>query len=869
MKTTKQMLILLLVVCALAGVVSTLGFAASGEEFIDTGQEESAETDTEESELQTLETSKAVITMESGIATDNAEQPAAETETEDDTYSAKNYVNYYLMLGDSEYLPLAEAIPYVYTEADHDNYEQLVFSAMDWNKLSAETQAEVDAVLTEADGMTYLELLQEAVFYTLDAEGGVVGAACYAVRYDEDMNILEASGKADGIAVAAIIRDAGLSEVITTERPMLLTGRVTQFSRQIKRRILHGMKKCVVLNSRACYNVEEFWHTKSVRASIEKTTLTGKMGERKMSAIITSQVAEAKNQIHIITGKSVTDDRAFCHMLLRYIFGYDFIDQLDLVTDGANDGGIDFLAFDEEDSKVIVCQSKYTSSLSFEQIITELSKMYSTVQNFKSAHTGSYNDRLKKALQNVLDRLPDENIDNIEYNIFTTAPLDVNKIMRKTSNIQHEFPADAVTIYTADQIEKEIQKAQTQLPTVKYAKIKLDQAKNYLRYESDDLTGIQCNVLSTSIIQLYNKYAGGGLFDLNIRKYIKNKLVDSAITRTLDSDRENFWFLNNGIIIACTDFDVDGDTVSLTDFSIVNGGQTTTLLGTYKGTNAKEFYVPCKIVATKDRNRAAHFYTKIAEATNSQKPIYPRDLKSNAPEMLRLQKWLEQDGIYLEIKRGNKARGTYKYSIKNDEFGQILLSFAHQQPGTSRSGKKKIFDTPAIYDKIFKVNYDKESEKKGFVKDLIKLNSRYTEIEKEYKISGLTPEETEILKNGKYTIFALMGVCYRLSNNDISEEEILNTPKSIANIPFEYGAVLSNYHDDDLDEKLKRIVKYIVAILADSYKNAFNNGQTTSVSNYMKTDQRYYNDIAPKFVQAVQMLLIGKELKTCIDIFKR
>ena len=213
---------MLLFVCLL--IMSHMALAAqegagSSEELADTS---------EKTESQTLEASEAVITMESGIATaPETEEDTAETvedteDAEDDTYSAKNYVNYYLMPGDSEYLPLDEAVPYVYTEADHDNYEQLVFSAMDWNKLTAETQAEVDAVLTEAAGMTYLELLQEAVFYTLDAEGGVVGAACYAVRYDEDMNILEASGKADGIAVAAVIRDAGLSDVITTERPMLL-----------------------------------------------------------------------------------------------------------------------------------------------------------------------------------------------------------------------------------------------------------------------------------------------------------------------------------------------------------------------------------------------------------------------------------------------------------------------------------------------------------------------------------------------------------------------------------------------------------------------------------------------------------------------
>lgn len=587
-----------------------------------------------------------------------------------------------------------------------------------------------------------------------------------------------------------------------------------------------------------------------------------------MSEIIKSQVENAKEQIKIITGNTISEDKAFSHVLLRYIFGYEYIDQIDLVTDGTNDGGVDFLAFDDEESKLIICQSKYTGALSFDQIITELGKMYSTVQNFKLSHTGSYNDKLKKALQNALDRLPDENADNIEYNVFTTAPLDINGALKKINNTQHEFPSEAVTIYTADQIEKEIQKAQAQLPTVKYEKIKLDKAKNYLEYESDDLIGIQCNVLSTSIIQLYNKYAGEGLFDLNIRKYIRNTLVDSGVKRTLDSERENFWFLNNGIIIACTDFDVDGDTVNLTDFSIVNGGQTTTLIGTYKGTNTKEFYIPCKIVATKDDSQTSFFYTKIAEATNSQKPIYPRDLKSNAPEMINLQAWLKQEGISLEIKRGSKVKGSYKYSLKNDDLGQILLSFAHQQPGTSRSGKKKIFDTPATYDKLFKMNYERDPQKKAFIKDLIELDSRYSEIEKKYKVTGLNSIQTEVLKNGKQTIFALMGICYRLINADVSESEIINNPKSISTIPFVYGGMISNYHGDDLEKKLDRVVKDLVVIVSDAYQNAFNNGQTTSVSNFMKTDQRYYSEIVSKFSQALGMM-VGDELKLCIDIFKR
>ena len=94
-----------------------------------------------------------------------------------------------------------------------------------------------------------------------------------------------------------------------------------------------------------------------------------------MSEIIKSQVEIAKEQVKTLTGKAITDDRAFSHVLLRYVFGYDYIDQIDLVTDGANDGGIDFVAFDDEESKLILCQSKYTGALTFDQIIAELGKM--------------------------------------------------------------------------------------------------------------------------------------------------------------------------------------------------------------------------------------------------------------------------------------------------------------------------------------------------------------------------------------------------------------------------------------------------------------------------------------------------------------
>lgn len=591
-----------------------------------------------------------------------------------------------------------------------------------------------------------------------------------------------------------------------------------------------------------------------------------------MSEIIKTKISQAQSAIKSITTEDISADRAFSHVILKYIYKVDYTDQI--VTDGKDDGGIDFLFYDDDENKIILGQAKYTFSLLPESIVEEYQKMFGTINNFRLGRTGSYNDRVKQYLQDMLDRLPDESADNIEYCLFTTASADPEAAIIKLEKTTQGFPVQSAVIYNGEAIEKVIIKDQEELDTVKEDKVTIDKAKNYLTYESGDSSGIMCNVSSISITKLYNKYAGKGLFDLNIRRYIKNTMVDDGIKKTLNKNRENFWFLNNGVIIACEDFNIDGNTVKLYDFSIVNGGQTTTLIGTYKGTGTQEFFIPCKIVSTKDKKNAPYFFTSIAEASNSQKPIYPRDLKSNSPEMVRLAKCLKGEDIFFQIKRGINADSKKYYSIKNDELGQLLLSFVRQKPGTSRSGKRAIFENSTIYGQLFKVNYDQDKEKKAFLLDLIDLKKKYDIIETNFKTKTntkkkLNPEQIEILKNGRQTLFALMGMCYRLVNRLISEEDINSTPKNLCEIDdfFEYGTILSQYKNDDLDQKLEQVIYDLVYIVTSCYSVAFMKGTVTSVSNFMKTDSKYY-DLA-KEVLSYFNFVQGEDLQKNWDIFKR
>lgn len=151
---------------------------------------------------------------------------------------------------------------------------------------------------------------------------------------------------------------------------------------------------------------------------------------------------------------------------------------------------------------------------------------------------------------------------------------------------------------------------------------------------------------------------------------------------------------------------------------------------------------------------------------------------------------------------------------------------------------------------------------------MIKLKSKYDEVEKNLKSSDLSPIELEILKNGRQTIFAIMGMCYRLANMDIKEKGIVDDPKSLGTIPFTYGAVLSNYKHDDIHKKLERTIRDIVSILSEIYQTAYDNNLTTSVSNFFKTDLKYYNDIVRKFMNYFR-LMIGEDLKSNFEVFKR
>lgn len=574
------------------------------------------------------------------------------------------------------------------------------------------------------------------------------------------------------------------------------------------------------------------------------------------------------------SNKKVTDENAFEYLAMQF-FCYKIknikpklYDIESSITNGPNDGGIDFVYYDDEESKVVLGQCKYTENMKLNDIISELNKMSSTVENFKKAYTGTYNKKLKTNLQNALDRLPDESAGNVEYCIFTTSDINQNDVTNKLHAENNLYSKDMVSVYGVSEINSQIKELIEKAKTVNEYKIEIDYPHNVLQYETDNVSGIMVNMSSESLVRMYDKFKDEGLFDLNIRKYIKNKTVDEGIKETLDKERDNFWFYNNGLTIACSEYVLDGNKVKLYDFSIVNGGQTTNRIGNYKGSNNDKFYLPCKIISIKNDDQK--LYSKIAEATNSQKPINPRDLKSNSPEMKMLQRWLGKEGVYLEIKRGEKKKLKNIKSIKNDELGQLLLSFGYQQPGTARSGKRNIFENKPLYNKLYRVNYEKDPNKKEFVLDLIKLSEDYTIIEADLK-NGTTISDDEkiVLSNAKYVIFSLLGLSYYIVNEDYSRDDLNNDISVLKSPDLVYSKFISNYKADDYQERLKSLIEMILDSLCDTYENCVARNEVTSISNLFKTDKKYRDSIVKDFLNVINKRTMKNEFISACEILKR
>ena len=550
-----------------------------------------------------------------------------------------------------------------------------------------------------------------------------------------------------------------------------------------------------------------------------------------------AKIREMCKNIGVAEGK-MSDEYLFTIQCADLFYYRGNIGQVDIKTgfvDGSRDGGIDFI-FGDSDTMYLM-QGKTSDSLSLDDIKNVFRKIVETVVNFSDRRYDEYSVKLKAAFLNAYDKLNDDK--NIELVLFTNTVLSEDT-RRKIQEFSEEdtMSSYSLKVYDKNDIErKNIE--ENELVSEDYIIIDNSNQNHSLVYDDK---GLIVSAKASSIKRLYDKWGQNGLFSFNIREHITQKNVDDAIDYTIRHEKDNFWYYNNGITIGCGDFRVDGYKIKLYKFSIINGAQTTTKIGKSRSiSESYDFDVVCKIVKAKiTHETSTDFIGKISEASNSQKPIKPRDLKSNAIEQKNLQKGCANNNnhsLAVEIKRGVKAPNyrqirEKEYRVTNEFIGQLIYACLLQKPGSARSDKNSMFSSKIVYKSIYLREHDFDT-----IFDLVKMASIYDEYCNECIKSVAHKDDMNwisAVQNGKLVILAV--TLYLLKKKRGLVENSTSDQLHKDNIS---GLLISNYSKDDLEKKLYDLFDFIVRQITNIYDRKQESMKITSYSNFFKTDNNY------------------------------
>ena len=142
----------------------------------------------------------------------------------------------------------------------------------------------------------------------------------------------------------------------------------------------------------------------------------------------------------------------------------------------------------------------------------------------------------------------------------------------------------------------------------------------------------------------------GQVFEENVRSFLgEDNPVNASIAATLDSEgASRFPVLNNGITLVCPEVKLQGTTLHLTNYQIVNGCQTSNVLF-QKRADLGDVMVNIKVVKT----QLEDVFSDLVRATNSQSKVEDTQFLSLRPIIKRVEQYFnayegDDSRLYLE-----------------------------------------------------------------------------------------------------------------------------------------------------------------------------------------------------------------------------
>lgn len=264
------------------------------------------------------------------------------------------------------------------------------------------------------------------------------------------------------------------------------------------------------------------------------------------------------------------------------------------------------------------------------------------------------------------------------------------------------------------------------------------------------------------LVDFYTNYSSR-LLERNVRSFLQFKGVNKALKTTLETEPTKFIAYNNGLTITCTSSDIittNGVSIinSLTDFQIVNGGQTTaSIFFSHKeGIDVSKVNVTAKIniIKSEDREDLDELISKISEYSNSQSRVSSVDLNSRSIYLVKIkklsesitdskgQKWFFERvkgefNTMIRISSKQKAQIEKNYPkpkrLSKEQLAKYFVAWG-ESPFLVRKGGEKVFRDfmKFIQLDVTEKPIDPENLGRSFYEDLIAKTIVFKELEKLY-----------------------------------------------------------------------------------------------------------------------------------------
>ncbi|WP_052063727.1 AIPR family protein [Nitrincola sp. A-D6] len=317
--------------------------------------------------------------------------------------------------------------------------------------------------------------------------------------------------------------------------------------------------------------------------------------------------------------------RAFSAFVLQKKFDTSAQDAAAAVTDNYNDNGIDAIYFDDSTQCLVLLQCKLHSTEDFKQ--EDAQECITGVDLLLKQQFDTFN-------QNVQDRISDierylDDCKSIQLIVACTGKQFAKHATVRLDNYvsndkkEDERLNDKVIYIDAGKISEWLLAEHT-VPRVD-AKLKLEKSQK----TTNTRMMVHGIVALEDLVALHIKYEKA-LYEKNIRYFLGSKKseVNSAIKKTLQSQPENFLYLNNGITALCEKLNPKNPnskshTHEAIGLSIVNGAQTIASAAEFRTLNPESDISSAKVLLTLiHAPDAGSFHKEVTKARNFQNPVH-------------------------------------------------------------------------------------------------------------------------------------------------------------------------------------------------------------------------------------------------------